>query len=109
MITGKVLGRQYIINRRTADVAGFTPDMSADIYYEVVRLMDRKFLFLDDHLERLQHSLAGSGLQYPGKDSIIDCLRLLQLNNDETIGNIRICIQDKTGHDADLLCYYVPY
>jgi branched-chain amino acid aminotransferase len=109
MITGKVLGRQYIINGKTADVSDFTPDMSADIYYEVVRLMDRKFLFVDDHLERLQYSLRDSGLHYPGKEAIINSLRLLQQNNDETQGNIRICIQSNEGSDTDLFCYYIPY
>jgi len=109
MRTGKILGRQYIINGKSADAEGYSPDMSADIYYEVVRLMDRKFLFLDDHLERLENSVSGSGLSYPGKEVIKDNLRILQMNNDDALGNIRICLQANPTSEPDLICYFVPY
>ena len=46
MTTGKVLGEKYIINGEPADTADFNPDMTAGVYYEVVRLIDGKFLFL---------------------------------------------------------------
>ena len=49
MITGKILGDKYVIKDISADVSGFVPDMSADIYYEVIRLIDGKLLFLPDH------------------------------------------------------------
>ena len=109
MITGKVLGEKYIIDRIVADVLAFTPDMSANIYYEVVRLIDSKFLFLQDHMVRLQHSLKGSELEFPGPDLIHESLRLLQGNNSFTEGNIRICIQPDTANNASVLCYFVPY
>lgn len=109
MITGKILGKQYIINGIAADVSDFNPGMSADIYYEVVRMIDGKYLFLQDHIERLRHSLSGSGIDLPNARSITESLRLLQLGNDFTLGNIRICIQKKPGEDTDLLCYFIPY
>ena len=109
MITGKVLGAHYIIDGKVADVSGFTPDMSADIYYEVIRLMDRKYLFLQDHLDRLQNSLSGSGIGYPGSEMIREGLRLLQANNSFTLGNVRICIQGSQNSEASLICYFVPY
>jgi len=109
MITGKVLGEKYIIDGIAADVLDFIPDMSADIYYEVVRLMDGKFLFLEDHLARLQHSLSVSWLKYPGTEVITESLKLLQLNNSNTVGNVRICIQRNTDNGISLLCYFIPY
>ncbi len=109
MITGKILGKQYIINGIAADVSDFNPGMSADIYYEVVRMIDGKYLFLQDHIERLQHSLSGSGYEQPNAETITESLRLLQLSNDLTSGNIRICIQKKPGEGTDLLCYFIPY
>lgn len=109
MITGKVLGEKYIIDGISANISEFNPDMSADIYYEVVRLIDRKFLFLQDHLDRLQNSLSVSGLKFPGFGSIQHSLRILQETNSFTEGNIRICIQINATKKPSLLCYYIPY
>lgn len=109
MITGKILGNRYVINDRSADTSGFVPDMSADIYYEVVRLIQGKLLFLQDHLERLEQSLSGSGIVYPGNTRIIRNLRLLLHENSFLEGNIRICLQRSKGDEPRLLCYFIPY
>ena len=109
MSSVKTLGETYTINGKSADLSGFIPDMSADIYYEVVRLMDGKLLFLKDHLNRLRHSLAGSGIVYPGIDTILKDLRLLLKKNSFTQGNIRICLQSSDEPGNDLLCYFVSY
>lgn len=109
MITGKILGTKYVTNSNSADVSGFVPDMSADIYYEVIRLMDGKLLFLTDHLERLQRSLSGSGIPYPGNLAIIENLRLLLKENKLSEGNIRISLQGTNAIDPVLQCYFIPY
>ena len=109
MITAKILGEKYITDGKAADTPGFIPDMSAEIFYEVVRLIDGKFLFLDDHLDRLSHSLSSSGIPSPGNDVIRENLRLLQINNQFKEGNIRICIQRNRNGDSHLLCYFIPY
>ena len=109
MITGKILGNRYVINDKSADASGFVPDMSADIYYEVVRLIDGKLLFLQDHLERLAQSISGSEIEYPGNARIIQNLRLLLRENSFLMGNIRICLQRSNGDEARLLCYFIPY
>jgi len=109
MITGKILGDTYVINGVSADVSDFNPDMSADIYYEVVRLIDGKVLFLQDHLERFQRSLYGSDLQFPGTEKIIENLSLLVRRNDFTVGNIRIYLERTGDGNSQLLCYFVPY
>ncbi len=109
MTTGKILGNIVVINGQPADASGYQPDLSADVYYEVVRLIDRKILFLDDHLLRFKKSLSVSGLETPGDNVIIENLRILLLHNDETVGNIRICLQKSQGKEPDLLCYFVPY
>ena len=83
--------------------------MSAETYYEVVRLIDKKILFLDDHLERLRKSVSGSTLESPGDQVIITNLRLLINENPFTTGNIRICLQKTDDSTPSLQCYYVPY
>jgi branched-chain amino acid aminotransferase len=109
MSAGKILGTRYIINGNSADVSGFKPDMSVDIYYEVIRLIDGKFLFLPDHLRRLRISLAGSGIEFPGEDILQHHLGLLLEQNSLTFGNIRICLQPSKENGTDLLCYFIPY
>ena len=109
MITGKILGKKYVINGISADASGFVPDMSADIYYEVIRLIDGKLLFLSDHLERLQQSVSGSGIDYPDNQTIIKSLGLLIHENSFTKGNIRICLQKSNGSEPVLQCYFIPY
>lgn len=109
MITGKILGEKYVRNGIVSDLTGFVPDMSAEIYYEVVRLIDGGYLFLEDHLERLRNSLEGSGISYPGSGTILENLRLLQLYNPYTEGNIRICLQMKNTGGPDILVYFIPY
>ena len=93
MITGKILGKTYVINGISVDVSELIPDMSADIYYEVVRLIDGKVLFLEDHLNRLRDSISGTDLPFPGSMEIFESLNALISNNDFKIGNIRICLQ----------------
>mgnify|MGYP000994263124 CR=1 FL=1 len=109
MISGKILGKTYVVNGISTDVSEFIPDMSADIYYEVVRLIDGKVLFLEDHLNRLRDSISRTGLQFPGSREIIKSLSLLLSNNDFKIGNIRICLQKGEETQSRLLCYFVPY
>jgi len=109
MITGKILGNRYVIHDTSADTSGFVPDMSADTYYEVIRLIQGKLLFLQDHLDRLERSLSGSGIVYPGNTRIIQNLRLLLRENSFLEGNIRICLQSSYGDEARLSCYFIPY
>jgi branched-chain amino acid aminotransferase len=109
MTTGKILGEKYIINGQPADVSGLNSDTSVDVYYEVVRLIDSKVLFLDDHLKRLNHSISGSGLDNPGDEEILESLKELHRINNLTVGNIRICLEKGKGNTPDLICYFVPY
>lgn len=111
MSTVRVLGDHYIENGKKAEVSGFTPDTFASIYYEVVRLINGKILFLPDHLERLKHSLSGSGISYPGDDLIHENLRLLITENSFREGNIRISIQKETDGKAKVLLqsFFISY
>ena len=93
----------------SADASGKIPDMSADTYYEVIRLIDGKLLFLSDHLARLRLSLSGSGIEYPGNQRIIESLGLLIKENSFREGNIRICLQQTNRNELVLQCYFIPY
>ncbi len=109
MTKSKLLGEKYIIDGRIEQVDVFDPDMSADIYYEVIRMIDGKFLFLNDHLERLEQSVTVSGLNYPGHRKIKEHIQLLRESNPFQLGNIRVCFQHRAEKEDHLLCYFIPY
>ena len=109
MTKAGLLGEIYIADGSPAPTSEFIPDMSAEIYYEVVRMIGGRFLFLEDHLVRLEHSLNGSGIPFPGKDRIRESLLLLKRHNGFIEGNIRICIQQHPPGVHHLICYFVPY
>ena len=109
MTTGKILGDNYVRNGVSAAISGFVPDMSADIYYEVIRLIEGKLLFLPEHLERLRASLSESAIHYPGEQRIEEHLRLLLAENPFRNGNIRICVQQSPGKEPVLQCYFISY
>ncbi|MCP4310388.1 MAG: hypothetical protein GY790_03920 [Bacteroidetes bacterium] len=109
MTTKQIVGEKYIINGLPADVSGYHPDMSADIYYEVVRIIGGKFLFLDDHLERLSRSIDGTGLNFPGEPAILENLKALLSENNFTEGNIRICLRKSSRTKPDLFCFFTPW
>jgi branched-chain amino acid aminotransferase len=109
MTTGKILGQTYVINGSTADTGEFPSGLPADVYYEVVRVISGKVLFLNDHLKRFRKSVESGGLPYPGHEAVISSLRQLLKHNDFTEGNIRICLQPGSSGDSDLLSYFIPY
>lgn len=109
MTTGKILGNTYTINGQAVDASEYRADPTADVYYEVIRLMEGRILFLDDHLERFRRSISVSDLDYPGDKVITENLRLLLNSNGLKGGNIRICLQRSPGQETGLLCYFVPY
>ena len=108
MTKGPIEGIKYLHNGQVTDVAGFNPDTGAAMYYEVIRLIGGRFLFLDDHLGRLKKSLADSETAYPGDEFVLESLGNLVRENPIRDGNIRICVQLKDGL-SQLLCYFIPY
>jgi len=80
-----------IINNRPAAAGAFAPPSGCGILYEVIRVTDGVFLFLNDHINRLNNSaqLAGVELILSADDVRKQLEQLLQLNEVQT-GNIRL-------------------
>lgn len=76
--------------------------------YEVVRCLNGKILFLNDHLDRLKSSCQAIGIQTIDQQLIIDSLNLLMQSVNIQEGNIRIEIHphEETLHYR---CYFVPH
>ena len=109
MITGQIKGNYVIINNIPAAVSEFTIDTSADIYYEVVRIIDGRFLFLSDHLSRLKHSTAHSALTYPGDEQIRASLRSLLSVSHEKTGNIKILLFSGSKNETHIVSHFVTH
>jgi branched-chain amino acid aminotransferase len=86
------------------------PDFpGATIVYEVIRLTDGVFLFLDDHLDRFFESFALKKLNpQPAREEIIEILRkVLEINNTRT-GNVKL-IAAFGSNNCKLMAGFVPH
>ena len=86
-----MLYQTIIINNYPAAVETYHPPSGCGILYEVIRITDGVFLFLNDHIDRLNHSakIAGVDLTLPTAGVRKQLVQLLQLNGVQT-GNIRM-------------------
>ena len=79
-------------------------------YYEVMRVMDRNCLFIEDHLKRLQTSVSHSGLKYSFNiQDVSSIIRELIRKNELINGNIRLVLQAKESLPPTLYSYCVPF
>jgi branched-chain amino acid aminotransferase len=75
--------------------------------YEVIRIMDKVCLFLDDHLERLANSLQIIQFNFKVSELKQAIHKLLEANNYAT-GNIKLVIYI-TNNKADIAIYYIQH
>ena len=80
-----------IVNNWPTSAEAFAPPAGCQVLYEVIRVTDGVFLFLNDHINRLNHSaqIAGVDLTLSAADVRKQLEQLLQLNGVQT-GNIRM-------------------
>ena len=99
-----------IINGHPAAVESFAPPACGQALYEVIRVTEGNFLFLDDHIHRLNHSarLAGVGLTLPVSYVRKQLEQLLQLNGVQT-GNIRMDYYFLAGKVQYQAAYFIRH
>lgn len=103
-----IRGKALIINGQAADVSGYTPDPSADLFYEVIRVIDGKYLFLDDHIERLQRSCSKQIPVLPDRSSIASSLKKLVQTSEIKFGNVKLIIYQESGQ-TNTACFYTSH
>ena len=90
----------------------FQPDRLSDgtLLYEVIRVHGSTCLFLEDHLQRLQDSVALSGIPWDMNGmQIREMLTgLIRLNRFRR-GNIKIMLHVVSGREPLLYCYFIPH
>jgi len=109
MIPGQIIGNSVIINKVSTDASLYTIDPSAEIYYEVVRMIEGKLLFLTDHLERLKKTLVSAKIKYPGDEKIIHSLKYLISESQINSGNIKISLSKKTDEQIKTIVHFVTH
>jgi branched-chain amino acid aminotransferase len=76
--------------------------------YEVVRLMEGRFLFLEDHLDRLFNSLKMAGIQsWITEAGIRDALQIILQKNGISQGNVKIVMNIQENGSRHFLAYFV--
>lgn len=79
-------------------------------YYEVLRVLNGKCLFMEDHLRRLQNSVTLSGLHYTFDiRDVADVIAELIRKNELVNGNIRLVLQVRKERPPVLYTYCVPH
>lgn len=104
----KLFGNYFIKNKNVLEKEQFSYTLYPSNVYEVIRVIDKTPLFLEEHLKRLDDSLALSGMTSPKSAEEIKNLmiRLIKKNQIKN-GNIKILInKDKA---TDLYLYFIPH
>jgi len=99
----------YILNGKLLPCTTFDPCYLSEgfVVYEVIRVIGGKYLFLEDHLARLESTIKLSGLS-PGIDpaEMIRQLHRLVKANNRMDGNVKLAI---SYHGASFSCYKLYY
>jgi branched-chain amino acid aminotransferase len=99
-----------IINNHPSGAAAFAPPSGHGLLYEVIRVTDGTFLFLNDHIDRLNNSaqLADVRLVLSAADVRKQLEQLLQQNGVQT-GNIRMEYYFVAGKVQYQAAYFIPH
>jgi branched-chain amino acid aminotransferase len=104
----KIRGNSIILNGKVREVADYKPGPTVPIYYEVIRVIESKFLFLQDHLERLQHSCSKAGVICPSKTILKNELESLIKTEQISEGNIKLTVFNGIK-GVERSCFFVPH
>jgi branched-chain amino acid aminotransferase len=102
----------YILNGTVRECPPLDEDLvhKGISLYEVIRLMDGKFLFLEDHLARLFNSLELAGLQpWISTGGIREGLLVLSEKNRTLQGNVKIVMNLQEDGSRHFLAYFIQH
>ncbi len=107
------IGSYFIHNEDIKNSSEFNDQsvLTGKSFYEVIRLIDGVYLFLEEHLERLNNSLSNS--TYTNEidlNTVTKRLQLLQHENNFKEGNIKIVVHFSDAMNTmDFFAYFVPH
>lgn len=101
-------GDFMVINNRAFRVNKYQKIKANTLYYEVIRIIEGKIIFLEDHLNRLKNSCQTAGIKCPGEASLIQSLTSLIENENIMNGNVKIIVYEEHGKISHA-CYFIPH
>jgi branched-chain amino acid aminotransferase len=104
----KIRGSIIILNGEAVDVEAYLPYADRNLVYEVIRMVDGKFIFLNDHLERLYNSFLKSGRKFSEIDSVKTSLQKLADTSKIYNGNIKLAVFE-LNDVFQIACFFVPH
>lgn len=99
-----------IVDGQPEPAGTFAAPPDCVVLYEVIRLTDGVFLFLDDHIGRLVNSAQLAGVELPvPADGIRKEVTRLPVINDVQTGNIRLEFYCRSGKVVRRAFYFIPH
>lgn len=97
-----------LYNGQPVTAESYQPDPSRPLYYEVIRVIDYRYLFLEDHIQRMLFSVTSDGLPSPDTCWLRkELLALLNMENKKE-GNVKLVIQFEEGVYSSW-CFFTPH
>lgn len=105
-------GRYCVINNKVTDTINLTNlILPSQVFYEVIRVIDGVFLFLEEHIERLNQSFRNANLNLNiDFKEFTNILLKLKFENSLTYGNVKLLLfVNEKSNSIDILAYEIPY
>jgi len=103
-----IRGSTIILNGKPVEASVYNLNTFAASIYEVIRVINGKFIFLEDHLRRLEISCFKSGIACPAKETLNNQLELLVRYQLIKEGNVKL-ILDNSGEQVQTACFFIPH
>lgn len=103
-----IRGNTIILDGAPAVLSDYVPDVAAGMYYEVIRLIDGKLLFTDDHLARLGSSCRQAAAVCPDHKTLLEHLTILLQHENIRNGNIKLVLF-KRLEKIHIACFFIPH
>lgn len=99
----KTSSKVFIFNGKAKKTSEFSEEKEGKTIYEVIRIIDGKPLFIEQHYERMKYSFKLSGLEIEiSQNEMIKQINTLVKENKASEGNIRITYNSESKN----LCIY---
>lgn len=105
-------GAYFIVNNEVKEIKYLSDiKLPSQVFYEVIRLIDGVFLFLEEHLMRLQNSVKSNFNDlYIDFNYITNILLKLKDKNSLSFGNVKLLVYKNVKYNnIEIIAYEIPH